>query len=82
MYFMLRNHLQGMFRTAEVRSGQIKQSIEGHTAESKKLVERLAAAQEQYNAGLAKVKATNGQLQSLLSQARSHLAHDSFNPPR
>jgi hypothetical protein len=63
-----------MFRAAEVKAGHLKQSNEGHTAESKKLVERLAAAQEQYMAGLAKVKATHGQLQSLSSRVSFHLA--------
>lgn len=63
-----------MFKSAELRATHLRQSIEGFDAEGKKLAERLAAAQEQYNAGLSKLKATNKQLQSLASSVLIYLS--------
>lgn len=65
-----KHSLQAIFKSAELKATHLGQSIEGHSAEAKKLSERLAAAEEQYNSGLSKLKATNRQLKSLLSTVR------------
>ena len=59
--------MQSLFKSAETRATYVKENVKFHAAEQQKLMERLTAAQEQYNTGLAKLKATNKQLQSLES---------------
>ena len=62
--------MQGIFKSAELKAAHLKQDMTSHSAEATKLAERLAAAQTQYSAGLAKLVATNKQLQALQSQVR------------
>ena len=66
-----------MYKAAEVKAQSLTVTVDSQAAESQKLQERLAAAQEQYSAGLSKLKATNRQLQSLASQVSSSAAPDS-----
>ena len=58
------------YQAAEVRARQAQEALTQQEAEAVKLEQRLAAAREQYDSGLAKLRSTARQLESLASQAR------------
>ncbi len=62
--------LQSLFRGAESKYGGMTEALEAHSLEGQKLEQRLAAAQEQYDAGLRKCIATAKQLSALQSRVR------------
>ena len=62
--------LQAQFQAIETRARQAQETLTQHEAEAVKLEQRLAAAREQYDSGLSKLRSTAQQLESLASQAR------------
>ena len=69
--------VQAKYEAAEVRVRHAQEALTQQEAEAVKLEQRLAAAREQYDSGLAKLRSTARQLESLASQActacRGHL---------
>ena len=63
--------VQAKYEAAEVRVRQTQEALTQQEAEAVKLEQRLAAAREQYDSGLAKLRSTARQLESLSSQART-----------
>ena len=63
--------MQAVYAAAQRKSERLGESVEGFTVEAGKLGQRLVAAETQYIEGLAKVKATNRQLQSLSKEILS-----------
>ena len=66
--------LQAQFQAIETRARQAQETLTQQEAEAVKLEQRLAAAREQYDSGLSKLRSTARQLESLASQARRHPA--------
>ena len=62
--------LQAQFQAIETRARQAQETLTQQEAEAVKLEQRLAAAREQYDSGLSKLRSTARQLESLASQAR------------
>lgn len=75
--FLLRNTLgrlrseEAVFRSAEMRYGSLKERVEAQQGELLKLQERLAAAEAEYSRGLAKLKSSARELESLGSRVHS-----------
>ena len=68
--------VQAKYEAAEVRVRHAQEALTQQEAEAVKLEQRLAAAREQYDSGLAKLRSTARQLESLASQARTaHRRH-------
>ena len=65
--------LQAQFQALETRARQAQETLTQQEAEAVKLEQRLAAAREQYDSGLSKLRSTARQLESLASQARQNL---------
>ncbi len=63
--------VQAKYEAAEVRVRHAQEALTQQEAEAVKLEQRLAAAREQYDSGLAKLRFTARQLESLASQART-----------
>eukprot|EP00891_Asterochloris_glomerata_P002257 jgi/Astpho2/2257/Aster-x0517 len=59
---------ESMYLAAERKAQRLKETVAGQAAEAQKLQERLVAAESQMLAGLHKVRATSGELQSLSSR--------------
>lgn len=62
---------EAMFRSAERSFASVAESLEGHNSEGQKLLQRLGAAEEQYDTGLRKLVATAKQLSALQKRVRS-----------
>ena len=62
--------LQAQFQAIETRARQAQETLTQQEAEAVKLEQRLAAARQQYDSGLSKLRSTARQLESLASQAR------------
>lgn len=65
---------QAQFQAIETRARQVQETLTQQEAEAVKLEQRLAAAREQYDSGLSKLRSTARQLESLASQARQNPA--------
>ena len=65
--------VQAKYEAAEVRVRHAQEALTQQEAEAVKLEQRLAAAREQYDSGLAKLRSTARQLESLASQVRAPL---------
>lgn len=63
--------LQALYKSAELKAAQLKDTVKFLSQDQQKLMERLTAAQEQYNSGYSKLKATAKQLASLESTVNS-----------
>lgn len=61
---------EAMFRSAERSFAAVAESLEGHNSEGQKLLQRMAAAEEQYDTGLKKLVATAKQLSALQKRVR------------
>ena len=61
---------QAQFQAIETRARQAQETLTQQEAEAVKLEQRLAAAREQYDSGLSKLRSTARQLESLASQVR------------
>lgn len=59
-----------MFRSAERTFASVAESLECHNSEGQKLLQRMAAAEEQYDTGLRKLVATAKQLTALQKRVR------------
>lgn len=62
---------EAMFKSAEMRYGTLKSRVEEQQGELLKLQDRLSAAEQEYARGLAKLKSTAGELESLGSHVES-----------
>lgn len=61
---------EALFRSAERSFASVAEALEGHNTEGQKLLQRLAAAEEQYDTGLRKLVATAKQMSALQSRVR------------
>ncbi|KAK9837098.1 hypothetical protein WJX81_002663 [Elliptochloris bilobata] len=62
---------EAQYQAIETRARQAQETLTQQEAEAVKLEQRLAAAREQYDSGLSKLRSTARQLESLASQVRS-----------
>ena len=60
--------LQAVYTSAVTKAQYVRDATLADAAEAEKLLQRQSAAREQYDQGLAKLRATSRQLQSLASR--------------
>lgn len=63
--------LQAVYTSAVTKAQYVRDATLADAAEAEKLLQRQSAAREQYDQGLAKLRATSRQLQSLASRVCS-----------
>ena len=61
---------QAVYTSAVTKAQYVREATLADAAEAEKLLQRQSAAKEQYDQGLAKLRATSRQLQSLASRVR------------
>ena len=64
--------MQAVFTSAAAKAQYIREATAVDAAEADKLLQRQVAAKAQYDQGLAKLRATSRQLQSLASRVNMH----------
>ncbi len=62
---------EGVYRAAELRLKSLQDAMQQSSMETRKLEERLAAAQQEYTRGLSKLKGTGQQLVALSKGLRN-----------
>lgn len=69
---------QARYQAAEMRARQTQETLTQQEAEAVKLEQRLAAAREQYDSGLSKLRSTARELERLSAQVGTAVAQSLY----